>query len=223
VPYDRAEAKQRALAQANGLLLPLIAGGRRLAVLRLALSLGHTNRLVHVHSTRDMRVHIVVVDLPASHPLVVAVYSSTQESRPTSPQQFAKRLARLRREVGKLRHRLFEQADILYVYLSPKGLTRGSTLRALREGVIFSSSPLEARKRLAGYLAKRYRRLITKIASTKVWGELPLLAYALNLLSRTLRNPHPTTSETHNIIGVLENAVKGLYTGEELAKLLPPP
>jgi hypothetical protein len=220
VAYSRAEAKQRALAQANEVLYPLIAGGKRLS--RIVEATATTRRkFVYVYSSGDLRIHILVLDLPASHPLVVAIYSSAQTSRPTSPSQLAKRVARLRREVNKLRHKVFESADIVYVYLSPRRLTRGSVYRALREGVLFSSSPTEVRRKLAKYLATRYRKLVERVAGSRIWGELPLLMYALNMLARRLTSS--IEDDVAHILSTLHNAIKGLYTGAQLARILPQP
>jgi hypothetical protein len=210
--YNRAEKKKQALMQANELIVPLLGISRR--VLRLAGdSIGKTYH-IHVEVTNDKRVHIIVIDLPASHPLIVAVYSSAQNSRPTSPQQLLKRIKRLSKEVLKLKGKIYEQADIVYIYLSSGGLTRGSIRIAKTYRIIAARKPEEARKRMAKYLAQRYRKLLTTLATRRVWGELPLLAYTLSIMSHSLRGFNtPTTID-------LTPLVRGEYTGKELLEIL---
>jgi len=211
--YSRAAKQRQALMQANEVLVPLLGASRR--ALRLAgASVGKLYR-IHVEITGDKRVHIVVIDLPASHPLVVTVYSSAQESRPTSPQQLIKRIRRAAREAGRLRGKLYEQADIIYVYLSPKGLTSGASRLARTYRIIVARKPAEARRRLAKYLSQRYRKLLTTVASRRIWGELPLLAYTLATIAHNLQD-NKTTIQNVNI----DAAVKGAYTGHELLSLL---
>ncbi len=215
VTYDRRSKKEEALLQANNILVPLLGIGRRLY--RVLESETGRRYGIYVHNTTDKRLHIVVLDLPASHPLVIAVYSSAQTSRPTSPKQLATRLGRLRREVGKLRGKLFSNADIVYVYVSRRNITRGAYRQALRSGVIVAVNPSDARRRIAKYLAKRYHKLLSKLAGKRIWGELPLLAYTLAILSKSLLGGKPEETLTLLNPAML---VKGSFTGDELLNLL---
>jgi hypothetical protein len=210
--YSRPVKRQQALTQANEVIVPLLGASRR--ALRLAASsIGRLYR-VRVEASGDKRVHVIIIDLPASHPLILALYSSAQESRPTSPQQLLRRIGRLAREVAKLRGKLYEQADIVYVYLSPRGFTSGALRLAKRQKVIAAQKPVEARRRIAKYLAQRYRKLLTTVATRKIWGELPLLAYTLAYLAHALQG---STTPTHLD---LYAAIRGEYTGGELLTAL---
>lgn len=180
------ERKARALSEANKILLPLIGGARSIARVVEAAGVSRITRPVSVHSSRDMRLHVIVVEMPGSNPLVVAVYASTQESRPTSPLQFSNRIKRLQHFISKLRGKYFNTADIAYVYISPSGLTRGARLLAVKYKVFFALDGNEARQKLAKFLASRYRKLIASLQGKRVWGVVPLLLYSLSLLARQL-------------------------------------
>ena len=206
-----------ALETANRLLLPVLRATRRIAVVTRS-SIDPLFTPVRVYSSGDKRIHVAVVNLPGSHPLIVAVYASTQRSRPTSPQQLAKRLSRLARFVRRLSGKEYTQADIVYIYMAPRGLTRGSIRLAARSKVVYASEPSEAKRKLAKYLAKRYRRLLASIVGKRVWGSVPLLAYALSLLARELGEPLHVPDPNQ----VLYWAEKGIK-GEELAQYISPP
>ncbi|ABM80732.1 hypothetical protein [Hyperthermus butylicus] len=196
-----------ALETANKLLLPVLRATRRIAAVARS-SIDPSFTPIRVYSSGDRRIHVAVVNLPGSHPLVVAIYASTQRSRPTSPQQLARRLARLARFVGRLSGNEYAQADIVYVYMAPRGLTRGSIRLAVKSKIVYASEPSEARRKLAKYLAKRYRRLLASIMGKRVWGSVPLLAYALSLLARELGEPLHTP-DPHQVLYWVENGVKG--------------
>ena len=193
------ERKARALSEANKILLPLIGGARSIAKVVEAAGASQRTRPVSVHSSRDMRLHAIVVEIPGSNPLVVAVYASTQESRPTSPLQFSNRVKRLQRFISKLRGKYFNTADIAYIYISPSGLTRGARLLALKYKVFFALNGNEARQKLAKFLASRYRKLIASLQGKHIWGVVPLLLYSLSLLARKLGAQIHSLSPIHAI------------------------
>ncbi|KSW11958.1 hypothetical protein CF15_03975 [Pyrodictium occultum] len=179
------ERRARALAEANEVLLPLLGGAR--ALVRVLEAAGRSPaRPVSLHSSGDKRLHALILELPGSSPLVVAVYSSTQESRPTSPQQLAKRMKRLAGFVARLRGRYFNAADVAYIYISPRGLTRGARRLAIGLKTFFAQSGREARQKLAKFLATRYYKLLASLRGKRVWGPVPLLLYALSILAQRL-------------------------------------
>ncbi len=184
MPVTELERREMALNEANKVLTPLLGGARRL--LHIAeLARVHTMR-TKVLSTIDKRVHIMIMDLFMGHPLVLALYTSTQESRSTSPSQLSRRINRLRKEIERMRGREFTAADIIYVYIAKRRLTRGAYKEARTKRIIVSLSGEEARRRIARYILARLNKLVQKIASTRIWGRLALFTYALIILAHRL-------------------------------------
>ena len=184
---DKRSAASRALETANALLLPLIR-----AVRRFNLSCRRRSHdecmAIKMLQTGDRRIHVAIVDIPGSAPLVVAVYSSVQTSRPVSPGQLIKRLNRLSSMVSKLRGRLFNAADILYFYLTPVRLTRTAYRLAVSRGVHVALSASKALSMLRRYIGKRVTRLGDRLRGRRVWGRVQALYDALQLLYSTVSN-----------------------------------
>ncbi len=179
--YPRAPRAEEALQLANQVILPLLRGARGyVRVYEAYTRMPH--RVTSLASSGDKRIHVLVVDIPFSRPLVVAIYASTQRSRPVSPSQLRRRLARLARLVAKLRNTIGSQADIIPVYLSATRLTRGAYREALRSHVYVALSPTKARQYLASYLKRRLRALLSKTRGAP-HGRVAVLAYALNSLA----------------------------------------
>lgn len=184
MPMTELERREIALNEANKVLAPLLGGAKRL-LYAAELARTHTTR-TKVFSTTDKRVHIMIIDLFIGHPLVLALYTSTQESRSTAPSQLLRRINRLHKEVERLRGKEFTTADIVYVYVTRRKLTRGAYREAKIKKVIVSLSGEEARRKIAKYFLNRFNKLIQKITSTRIWGRLALFAYALIILAHRL-------------------------------------
>ncbi|ABM80348.1 hypothetical protein [Hyperthermus butylicus] len=186
LPLERRAVRLQA---ANKVLLPLLSGVKRFSRLWRAYNplLAGVSR---VDQTRDYTVTILTVHLPASNPLVVALYTSAQESRPITPSQLGQRIARLRAQLAKLRGRVFNAADIVYAILAPRGFTSGAIKLARRLGVNTARKPEEVIQILAKYLTTRLNRLYLRLKGKLIWGELPLLIYALQELAAALGTKH---------------------------------
>ncbi|NOZ88920.1 MAG: hypothetical protein GXO15_03255 [Crenarchaeota archaeon] len=182
---NRAARKGEALARANALLLPLLRVARRFSARVAALEGRPPRSLAKVYKTGDNRVHILLVELPASNPLLLAVYVSMQMTRPASPAQVDKRLKRLRRAVEKARRGVAAAADVVYVYLSTARLTRAAYRLARSQGALVALDPQRAASLLASHLARRRRRLLEKTRG-RIWGALALLASMLGDMAYTL-------------------------------------
>lgn len=193
-----AQRRQQRLATLNELLLPLLRGARRYyAAWRIVNPL--LAGVTRLDQTGDYTITILTLHLPASNPLVVALYTSTQESRPVSPSQLLRRIRRLRSHVARLRGRVFNSADILYILYAPKGYTTGSKRLARREAVNLATKVEDALKTLARYIGRRLSRLTQKLRGKRVWGELPLLLYALQELASSLGTSLHLISKEHAI------------------------
>lgn len=179
------ERPQRRLEVVNSVILPLLRAAGRQRKLQRILGKEAANPTA-IYQTNDYTVTVLVYTLPAGNPLVVAIYASTQVSRPLSPQQLAQRLKRLKTILSKLRGRLFNQADIVFLLHAPAGLTRGAIRIAVENGVSVSKTPLDAARSLARFLATRYRRLSQKLYGRRIWGPIPLLLYMLAYLASQL-------------------------------------
>ena len=175
-----------ALADANRLLLPLLRAVKRynLSCRRCRRDSTMATRLLQ---TGDRRVHILVVDIPASNPLVIAVYTSVQRSRPASPSQVLKRVRRLVEAVKRLRGRVFNAADILYFYLSRTRLTRNAYRAAVKAGVHVALTPVKAAEMLSRYLKSRLDRLREALKGKRVWGVVERLLHSLETLYTELQ------------------------------------
>ncbi len=187
------ERREQRLGVANALLLPLARGARQAA--RLTRLLNGKHRVLHIDQARDYTVTVAVVDMPLGNPLVVALYTSTQTSRPLSPSQLAKRLQRLREAVEKLRGSLYTQADTVYMLYAPRGLTRGAARKAYKAGITVATKPIQLAKSLARFLKARYEKLRRRLAGKRVWGPIPALLYTLHELAKSLgADPQPPIS-----------------------------
>ena len=185
---------QQALAAANTVLLPLMRAVHRYNRVYAGRKPYYTMK-IQLIQTGDRRIHIAVIDIPGSNPLVVAIYSSTQESRPVSPSQIKRRLKRLFRLVSRLRGKLFTAADIVYIYITRRRLTRNAYRIALSNHVNIALSPQKAAATLARLLEQRFRRLQEKLAGRKVWGIVKALYHSLATLYETLNTPANTGIE----------------------------
>jgi len=178
------QRRELALSEANKVLFPILGGARRL------LQVAELARLhiagAKVYSTTDKRIHIVFLDIFSHNPLIIALYVSTQESRATSPSQLLRRAKRLTKEVEKLRGREFISADVLYLYITRRRITRGAYREARARGILVALNSKEARRRIARYLLARLSKLLQKITSKRIWGRLALFAYALSILAKKL-------------------------------------
>ena len=179
------QRRQQRLATLNELLLPLLRGARRYyAAWRIVNPLlAGVSRL---DQTSDYTITVLTLHLPASNPLVLALYTSTQESRPVSPSQLLRRIRRLRQHVAKLRGKVFTSGDIVYILYAPRGYTRGAKRLARIEAVNIVNRVEDALKTLARYIGRRLSRLTQKLIGKRIWGELPLLVYALQELASTI-------------------------------------
>ena len=183
--YDRLARSREALEEANRLLLPLQRAAARLAPRIAAAQQRQPVSIVKTRETGDRRVRLMVIDLPASKPLLLAVYVSTQRSRPASPAQVSKRIERIVKEVNKIRGKLFNTADIVYIYLSKTRLTRSAYRIARQMGVLVALSASAAASLLRRYLRRRLERLLEKTRG-RIWGALKLLAETLKELANSL-------------------------------------
>lgn len=191
--YPRAPRAEEALRLANQVILPLLRGARGFVKLYEAYT-RIPRRVTSLTSSGDKRIHVLAIEVPFSKPLVVAIYASTQRSRPVSPSQLRRRLQRLSRLVAKLRGTIGEQADVVPVYLSATRLTRGAYREALRARIYVALSPTKARQYIASYLNRRLRALLAKLKG-RPKGRVAVLAYALNSLA-TATAPSQKTSST---------------------------
>lgn len=191
------EAREERLHLLNQLLLPLLRASRGYAR-AWSLVEGLEKKPARLEASRDYSTGLLVLDLPGSHPLVVAVAASAQHSRPLAPSQLERRLQRLRRLVARARGKLFTAADVVYVILAPRGYTRGATRLARTAGVIAARTPREAASRLARYLKQRLTALHARLRGRRVWGPVPLLYHALAALAQALGADikAPGTTET---------------------------
>ncbi|KSW11369.1 hypothetical protein CF15_00425 [Pyrodictium occultum] len=179
------QRRQRRLEAVNQLLLPLLRGARRYyTAWRLVNPL--LTGVSRVDESSDYTVTVVTLQLPASSPLVVALYTSTQESRPISPSQLQRRIRRLRSRVASLRGKVFNRADLVYIIYAPRGFTVGARRMARREAVNLASRIEDAIKALARFVGRRLARLTEKLRGRRIWGEVPLLLYALQELTVSL-------------------------------------
>ncbi|BEP18576.1 hypothetical protein PYJP_19280 [Pyrofollis japonicus] len=182
LPLQRVEER---LQVVNQFIVPLLRATKRYSTLW-----SQVTRLIRkptkIYTSRDYTVSILVIDLPASKPLVLVYYISTQRSRPLSPSQLEQRMRSMRRHVEKIRGKLFESADIIYTIYAPKGLTQGARRKAKRNFINIARSSKELLAPLARYITRRFQRLIESIRSKRIWGELPILIYAFQEIGRSI-------------------------------------
>ncbi len=201
----RRESKEAALREANNVIIPLLSVARRYSQLLFKLA----NEFLHIQvlQTGDKRVSIVLTELPASRPLVVAVYSSVQESRPVSPSQLHRRIVRLRKFVDKLRGRYFVSADIVYIYMTRIRLTVNAYRMARRAGVYVAFGSHHAKRILSRYFMKRVKGLLKKLQGRRIWGKLALLLYMLHELARASLPEHIELNLDYNVVLAYEKGI----------------
>jgi hypothetical protein len=175
------QLREERLAHLNRLLLPLLRAARRYAAAWRVLlpSIAGTTR---VESTRDYTASIIQLNLPASNPLLVAVYVSMQRSSPITPSQLKPKLHKLKTLVNRLRGRTFTAADIVYIIVAPKGYTTGARKLAANTGVNAVKNVEEAAAKLRTYIRARLQKLAQAVKGKRIWGELPLLIYSLQTI-----------------------------------------
>jgi len=188
--------REERLRSLNRLLLPFLRSAReQRRLLRLA---GRPPaRILHVDQARDYTVTVIVYTLPLGNPLVAAIYTSAQRSRPLAPSQLRRRLQRLRDAVARLRGRLYNQADIVYAIHVPAGATRGAKRLARSLGVNLAATTEKLLASLARYIATRHQRLAAKLRGKRVWGPVPLLLHALAHLAKELGAPDADPPPLH--------------------------
>lgn len=201
----RREAKEAALRAANNVIIPLLSIARRYS--QLLFKLANETLHLRVLQTGDKRVNIVLVEPPASRPLVVAVYSSVQESRPVSPSQLRRRLVRLRKLVDKLRGKHFVSADIIYIYMTRARLTINAYRMARQAGIYVALSSQHAKRILSRYFLKRVKGLLKKLQGQRIWGRLALLLYMLYELVKAFSPRHIELKIDYNVVLAYEKGV----------------
>jgi len=135
----------------------------------------------------DRRVYLIEVELPASAPLVIAFYSTTEESRPLTWSRVAAKLRRLRRYAAQRappRRDMF----VAVVTASPRARVTGPAARAARRNKVALGSPRKVLEALHMYLARRLTRLLEALRErgVKAYGRLAGLLRALYLLASRL-------------------------------------
>ncbi|BES82583.1 hypothetical protein [Pyrodictium abyssi] len=135
----------------------------------------------------DRRAYLVEIELPASAPLVVAVYSTTEEARPLTWSRVAAKVLRLRRYVAQ-RAPPARDTFVAVVTASPRARVTGPARRRARRNKVALGHPQEVLGALRGYLAKRLRGLIQSLREkeAKAYGELAELLRVLYLLASRL-------------------------------------
>ncbi len=135
----------------------------------------------------DRRVHLVEVELPASAPLVIGFYVSTEESRPIT---WGRMEARLRRVLRAAAAEAPPRRDLFLalVLASPRGRPTGPAARAARRSRVALGRPREVLEALHRYLAKRLHGLLEALRekNVKAYGPLAGLLRALYLLASRL-------------------------------------
>ncbi len=210
------EQREERLRQLNELLLPLLRAARRYSTLWSMYS-GRPLQASRVVYGRGYTAALFLAELPGSHPLVIAVYSSAQRSRPLSPSQLSSRLRALKNLVAGERGRSFTSADIVYIVIAPRGATSGARRTAARQGATITLSPREAAARIARYIRSRLQALLRKLSQRRVWGPLPLLAAALAHLASSLGEGKITVADDARLLQAAEKGARldSLITLEE--------
>ena len=176
------ERKELALSAYNEFMLAV---ARALRFVRERLGLGLRYRFDEGSS--DRRVFLVEVELPASAPLVIAVYSTTEESRPLTWSRVAAKLHRLRRYTAQ-RAPPARDTFVAVVTASPRARATGPARRRARRAKVALGTVEEVLERLRGYLVRRLRGLIRSLREkeVKAYGGLAELLRALYLLASRL-------------------------------------
>jgi len=176
------ERRELALSAYNMFMLA-VARALRFVRERLGLEL----RYRFDEGSSDRRAYLVEIELPASAPLVVAVYSTTEEARPLTWSRVAAKLRRLRRYTAQKappRRDMF----MAVVAASPRARATGPARRRARRAKVALGTVEEVLRALQGYLAKRLRGLIQSLREkeAKAYGELAELLRVLYLLASRL-------------------------------------
>ncbi|ALL00750.1 hypothetical protein Pyrde_0700 [Pyrodictium delaneyi] len=135
----------------------------------------------------DRRVFLIEVELPASAPLVIAVYSTTEEARPLTWSRVEAKLRRLRRYAAQ-RAPPARDTFVAVVTASPRARATGPAQKRARRSKVALGTVKDALKALRGYLVKRLRGLIKSLREkeAKAYGELAELLRVLYLLASRL-------------------------------------
>jgi len=203
----RSMAAEAALRAANGLILPLLRAAKRLAPLYESYTRSPL-RPSTLYVSGDKRIHILTVTAPHGV-MVFAVYSSAQQSRPVSPAQLIRRLARLAKKTRQLLGRI--QADIVYIYLTPSRLTRTAYRIARSQGVFVALGPDAARLIVSRFLRERVRKLLSR-TGRKIWGKVALLAATLHIIASSLHREEHDTELLAELIERISSKTRRHYT-----------
>ena len=204
LPLQRVEERIRIL---NTALVPLLRGARRYLSIWSQLQ-RISKKPLETYTTRDYTVTIFLAEMPGSNPLLIAYYISTQASRPLSPSQLAARIKRVLKEVNKLRNKLFTAADILYIVYAPRGFTKGARKLARTKGINLATTQREILAPIARYITKRFNKLLDKIKGKRIWGNLPLLLYALQEIGINIGANIRRVLDTLDLIRLVEKGGK---------------
>ena len=182
MPGERWARKGLALGAYNKFLLA-VARALRFARERLGVEL----RYRVDEGSSDKRVFFIEVSLPASAPLVIAVYSTTEESRPLT---WARVSAKLRRLHSYIARRTPPSRDLFVAVIAatPRVRATNPARRRARRNKVALGTVENALKALRTYLARRLQGLIKSLRDkkTKAYGELAELLRVLYLLASRL-------------------------------------
>ncbi len=200
LPSQRVEERIKIL---NTALVPLLRGARRYLSIWSQLQ-RISKKPLATYTTSDYTVTIFLAEMPGSNPLLIAYYISTQTSRPLSPSQVLARIKRIGKEIKKLRNRVFTAADILYILYAPRGFTKGARKISRAKGINLATTPKDLLSPVARYIAKRFNKLLEKIRGKRIWGNLPLLVYALQEIGASIGANTERVLDTLNLIKLVE-------------------
>jgi len=176
------ERKGLALGAYNRFLLA-VARALRFARERLGAELRYSVD----EGSSDKRVFFIEVLLPASAPLVIAVYSTTEESRPLT---WARVSAKLRRLHSYIARRTPPGRDLFVAVIAatPRVRATGPAQRRARRNKVALGTVENALKALRAYLAKRLHGLVRSLRErgVKAYGKLAELLRVLYLLASRL-------------------------------------
>ena len=174
-PRWAGEKRNAALAAVNTVLPDIVGPAKRMGL------------PVSVESTKDLRVHIVTVELPGSKPLILALYATTEESRPITWSRLGPRLERLEKHRGRWAP---PGGDTLYFVLaaSPRTRVTGPARRMLAKRKVLFLTPRKLRLWFNRYFNRRLAGLIKKLRAkkAKAYDKLAELLRVLYLLASRL-------------------------------------
>ncbi len=172
------EALKKVISASNSLLLPLVRAIRPYKPVAK----------VNIDTSEDRRVVIIQFDLPHSRPWVLAMYVTAQESRPLSPRDVQRMLARLNREVAR---KAPPYRDVTKLILAASERARRTTVGArkvLAEALVKVVDVLEAARIIQGYLEKRVNGLMNVLNKSKSSGRLKELFDVLHSLLLSVKS-----------------------------------